>query len=175
MNDLNICVTGATGFLGSRLVEQLNQEDVNIFVIGRNLKRLRNKKSSNVSYIEYDLNNPQKERIIEKIDNIDCLIHLAAYVPKHGNEDDIGKSIQTNILGTMHLIDSIGKITKKVIFGSTLEVYGLPVQLPISENHPTEPLTFYGASKLSAEKYLNVYLPMNDLQIIQMNLERNSV
>ena len=166
MNDLNICVTGATGFLGSRLVDQLNQKDVNIFVIGRNVKRLQNKKLSNISYIEYDLNNPKIEKILEQIDNIDCLIHLAAYVPKHGNEDDIGKSIQTNILGTMHLIDSIGEITKKVIFGSTLEVYGLPVQLPISENHPTEPLTFYGASKLSAEKYLNVYLAKTGVKVI---------
>jgi len=166
MNKLNICVTGATGFLGSRLVEKLDQEDVNIFVIGRNLKRLEYKRLSNVYYIEYDLNNPKTEKTIEKIDSIDCLIHLAAYVPKHGSEDDIRQSIETNVLGTMHLIDSIGKITKKIIFGSTLEVYGLPVQLPISEKHPTEPLTFYGASKLSAEKYLNIYSTKTGAKVI---------
>lgn len=153
----NICVTGATGFLGSRLIEKLNNSDYKIFVIGRNLKRIQNKKISNISYIEYDFDNPKKEMILNKINGIDCLIHLAAYVPKYRGEDDFEKSIQTNILGTMQLIKHIGKITKKIIFGSTLEVYGSPMQLPISENHPTEPLTFYGASKLSTEKYLNIY------------------
>lgn len=158
MRKLNICVTGANGFLGSKLLEKLNHNDTNVFVIGRNLKRVQsNNNIHNIRCLEYDLTKPMPKNLFSHIDCIDCLIHLAAYVPKHESEDDIEKSIQTNISGTIKLIEAAGKVTKKIIYSSTLEVYGAPENLPITENHPTEPLTFYGASKLSAEKYLHIY------------------
>lgn len=166
----NICITGSAGFLGHRLAETLScKKDMNVFVLGRNLN-LQKKRLSNVDYIEYDLNTlpneKVKKKIVEKMDHIDCLIHLAAYIPKSGDilEDDMKKSIQTNILGTMNLIECVGNITKKMIFASTLEVYGRPTLLPITENHPTEPLTFYGASKLSTEQYLNIYSSHTNLK-----------
>ena len=166
MRKLNICVTGANGFLGSKLLERLNCNDNNVFVIGRNLKYIQSNNCRNIHYIECDLNKPISKNLLNLVDCIDCLIHLAAYVPKNENEDNIEKSIQTNIFGTIKLVEAVGKITKKIIYSSTLEVYGAPENLPITENNCTEPLTFYGASKLSAEKYLNVYSAKTGLKLI---------
>jgi UDP-glucose 4-epimerase len=116
-------------------------------------------------FLKYDLTKGDPS-IIKKVNEVDCLVHLAAYVPKSMRNDDGNKSIETSIKGTYNLLNDFRSKVKKIVFASTLEVYGLPITSPIDETHPTCPLTYYGASKLAAENYISVFSRDNEVKNI---------
>ena len=89
----------------------------------------------------------------------DLVYHLASTtVPQTSNDDPV-YDVDTNILGTLHLLDEAKKAkVKKIVFVSSGgTVYGIPQEIPIKENHPTEPTSSYGICKLAIEKYLHLY------------------
>ena len=76
------------------------------------------------------------------------------------NDKDVIKSgsdsIDLNIKGTLNLLEFLPNL-KSIIFSSTYMVYGTPTSNPIKEEHPTDPNVVYGASKLSTEKFLQIF------------------
>ena len=95
----------------------------------------------------------------------DVVYHLASTtVPKTSN-DDPPYDVETNILGTLRLLEvAWKKQVKKIIFPSSGgTVYGIPQEIPIKEDHPTEPISSYGICKLTIEKYLNLYWKLHGL------------
>lgn len=173
---MNIAVTGASGFLGRRFVDKLvqtNNIDIeNILILDRSPDRLKFNQN-NVDVIKYDLTNDinynlsEYANIKDKLDDVDCLVHLAAFVPRSNNikDDNLEKSIDVNIRGTYNLIELFNNI-KQIVFASTLEVYGTHDVLPISEESSTNPISYYGASKLACEKYLYIYGKRNDVNVV---------
>ena len=100
------------------------------------------------------------------LDNCEVCYHLAcSTVPKSSNEDP-AYDAQTNILDTLHLLDSACKAgVKKVVYMSSGgTVYGPPQALPITEAHATEPICAYGISKLAIEKYFALYQQLHGLE-----------
>jgi len=156
-----IAITGGSGFIGRRLIKKLVESSYNLLLLGRSFDRpsisdlIKEKK---VDYIKYDLTNRNPE-ISNTLRNVDVLVHLAAFVPRSNkpSDDDPIKNIEVNIKGTHNLLKDFENVAEKLIFASTLEVYGKPVFLPITEFHPVNPLTYYGASKLAAEKYVTIF------------------
>ena len=99
------------------------------------------------------------ESAVERaLDGVDVVHHLAALT-------DVRESVRrprlyhrVNVDGTLNLLESCRRAgVKKVIYVSSCAVYGEPVKLPISEDHPTNPLSPYAASKLAAEAYCRSY------------------
>jgi UDP-glucose 4-epimerase len=89
----------------------------------------------------------------------DIVYHLASTtVPQTSNDDPIC-DVMTNVIGTLGLLEEACKAhVKKVIFASSGgTVYGIPKEIPISENHPTEPYNYHGVGKLAIEKYLHSF------------------
>lgn len=118
-----------------------------------------------------DLAKPHSGAVGE-IGQVDVLVHLAAYVPRSKAQeyDDALKCVMTNVLGTCNLLHHVGALSRRIILISTLEVYGPPESIPISESHRTNPTSYYGASKLAAEHYLSVFCERNHKSCIILRL-----
>lgn len=156
-----IALTGVTGFIGQHLIQQLDKKDLKIFLLGKNplnpiITTLT--KNKEISFVNYDLVEGNKN-ISNTLKHVDVLLHLAAFVPRSNQpeDEDINKTINSNITGTFNLLRDFSPITKKIVYISTLEVYGKPITFPICESHPTDPLTYYGTSKLTAEKLVSIF------------------
>lgn len=153
----NVLITGGAGFIGSHLGDLLVKEGYKVFVID-NLSsgKMENVDKSIKTYI-MDINSLDIEKVF--IDNkIDYVFHLAAqpsvsFATKNPTED-----ATENILGSINLLKLAKQYgVRKFITASTAAVYGVPEYLPVDEKHSTKCLSFYGISKLTMEKYIELF------------------
>ena len=89
----------------------------------------------------------------------EAVVHLAAHVPEstaRNADEDADATLRANVHGTVGLLAALRGSTalRSFVYASTFEVYGEPQTVPVTEDHPTAPLTYYGAAKLSGEKYV---------------------
>jgi UDP-glucose 4-epimerase len=157
-NNKTILITGGTGFIGSKVVRRL-KENKNIYV--KVLSRSKSDKEySNVEYIKCDLlNELDLKRICSKIRDVDIVLHMATRMPRSSlQQEDIGENMKQNLLTTINLLKYLPKNIERFVYSSTIDIYDKPIYNPIDESHPTNPLTYYGASKLASKKYLSIFL-----------------
>ena len=146
---MSVLVTGGTGFIGSHLVEKLADSDV--VVVSKH-------KIKNPKYYYSDITDKEKLNIIFSKENPENVIHLAAQVNPRMSMKSPLNDMNVNVLGTLNVLEMCRNHgTKKIIFASSAAVYGEPKYLPVDEKHPTLPVSIYGASKLVAEKYTEMY------------------
>ena len=146
-------VTGATGFIGSHLVDTLLEEGYHVRILTRP-QSTTNLTGTHLETQEGDLLDPHS--LHKACTDIDLIFHLAADPRDWGNKHTI---IQTNLTGTHNLLDaSLHKKVTHVIFMSSAAVYGFPhTTTPLTEDTPLHPTPAYGESKLQAEQLLWKY------------------
>ncbi|WP_067960392.1 NAD(P)-dependent oxidoreductase [Nitrosopumilus sp. Nsub] len=140
----SVLVTGATGFIGSRLVEALINKEYDVTSLIREGKKGNSK--SNIIY--GDLTD---EKIDFKDLKFDCIFHLASHTPLEKNEKILEK---VNLEGTKKLFEEIKNITNSIIYISGLGVYGETGDKIINEEQKYNPNTNFVKIRLDAEKYL---------------------
>ena len=140
----SILVTGATGFIGSRLVNSLIDKGYNVTSLIRKGKKGNLK--SNIIYGDIT-----DERIDFKDLEFDCVFHLASHTPLEKNKKILEK---VNLEGTKKLFKEIKSITKSIIYISGLGVYGETGETVIDESQKYNPNTNFVKIRLDAEKYL---------------------
>ena len=152
---MKILVTGGGGCVGSHIVNNLDQHEV------LSVDDLSSGKLERISIPnkKVDIKNTQELLEIFKSFNPDVVIHTAAQVMARESLDKPFFDAQTNILGTISILECCKQTNvKKVIYTSTGGAcYGEPISLPVSEDAPKFPLSPYGASKYAAEKYIHLY------------------
>lgn len=112
---------------------------------------------SQVEFIEGDF--ADVASVAAALDGCDICFHLiSTTIPKTSNESP-AYDLQSNALSSINLLEQARKTgLKKIVFlSSGGTVYGIPKYLPIDESHPTDPMCSYGISKLTIEKYLELY------------------
>lgn len=153
-----ILVTGGAGFIGSHLCERLLLEGAEVVVFDNfstgKIDNLSDIKKS-ISLIKGDIVN---DRLLEKaVKGCDVIVHQAFPYGKSGMglKDQY---IKEGIIGTFNILQSAVKNDiKKIIFASSVSVYGLAKYLPIDENHPVDPFLPYGATKRAGELYCSTF------------------
>jgi UDP-glucose 4-epimerase len=153
---MNILLTGAAGFVGSNILQELN-DGINKITVFDNLKtgyitNLQN----NVIFINIDCSD---EKILEMNDYYDCIIHVAGQASKEGSFADVFYDLNANCKSTLVLLEYAKKIQcKRFIFISTVCVYGGTSNPGIyDETSEIQYDTFYSIHKYSSEKYLALY------------------
>lgn len=145
------CLIGGTGFIGSTLVKLLLSSGRKVMVIGRNPVPSRSLPQG-IRYISHDYGDQTFWKHILK--DINEIIHLAHSV---NPETSINKFCDKwkDLQSSQHLFDLASNFPlKKIIYTSSGgTVYGNVLKLPITEKHPTNPISPYGISKLAIEKY----------------------
>jgi UDP-glucose 4-epimerase len=149
-------VIGGNGFIGTHLVDALLASGHAVTVFDRYPSRYR-EKLSNVTYVAGDFANHGE--VETAVQGIDWVFHLAyTTLPETSNDDPV-YDVRSNVIDTLQLLQSCRKhhVRKFVFVSSGGTVYGIPQETPIKETHPTEPMCSYGISKLTIEKYLNLF------------------
>jgi UDP-glucose 4-epimerase len=154
---LQVLVTGGAGFIGSHLVDRLVNCGYRVKVLDNlSTGRLDNIRdhlvTGRVEFVEGDVRDTS---IVEHcVKDIDMAFHLAAItsVPFSMKNPDV--TFDVNVRGTMNLLRFCSKVgVRKFVFVSSCAVYGEPKFLPVTEKHPTNPISPYAESKLAAEKF----------------------
>lgn len=160
MNIVNksILVTGADGFIGSHLVEELLKEDCqvkafcyyNSFNSWGWLENLEKEKLDQIEIFTGDIRDPNGVRTA--MEDIDVVFHLAALIGIPFSYHSPDSYIDTNVKGTLNVIQAARDFElDRILVTSTSEVYGTAQYIPIDEIHPRQPQSPYSASKISAD------------------------
>lgn len=155
---MNILVTGASGFIGSFIVEEALGRGMDVWAAVRPTSSRKYLTDPRINFIELDLDDPQKLGTQLSGHSFDYVVH-AAGATKCLHSDDF---FRVNTLGTQHLADALRRqqaTLRRFVFVSSLSVMG-PVreQRPYTDIKDTDtprPDTAYGLSKLKAERYLD--------------------
>jgi len=145
-----IAVTGSKGFIGKRLVHELEK-------IGHSVVK--------IDLPEHDLSifDPLiKDRDLD-LRGVDVVYHLATMNLKNCSKSHIS-CIEHNIIGTANLLEWARiRGVKRIIYSSASSVYGQPYTQKVSELNQTDPLTLYGVTKLASEKLIKVFSMQNKM------------
>ncbi len=156
---MKVLLTGASGFIGSKLCSVLIQEGHD--VVGTFKSRNAQIKNitggnKNLTMIKCDLT---KQTDVSKVfaeNKFDVIFHMAAFIDTNYNLPD--KHFMNNTYATANLLNEAARNgVKKIIYSSTMNVYGKPKHLPVDEKHETNPTNFYGLSKLMGEEICKFY------------------
>lgn len=157
---MKVLVTGGAGFIGSHLVDRLVEMEYDVTLIDNLSYGKRENLNEKATFFESDVRDGHK--LIEMVRDQDMIFHLAATATTKENSlgwTDPISDYQVNAIGPLNVFRSIvkGDSNAKVIYASTAAVYGEPEYTPIDEGHPTNPISPYGISKLTGEKYATAY------------------
>ena len=158
-------VSGGAGFIGSNIARLLLQEGHKVVVLDNLLSgyRCNLEGLKSVAFFEEDIRDA--DSVAKAIEGIEVVFHLAASV---GNTRSIEHPVidsDINIMGTLQILEAARQAgVRKVVFSSSAGIFGELTTLPICEDHPVEPDSPYGASKLGAEKLCLAYSKLFPLE-----------
>lgn len=152
-----IMVTGGAGFIGSELCAQLSGIGAEIIAVDNlvNGKRENINGINNVTLKAIDIRD--REEITKIMKEIDIVFHLACLGVRHSIHSPM-ENHDVNASATLQLLKIANNANiKRFVHISTSEVYGTAKSVPMTEDHPTFPMTVYGASKLAGECYARAF------------------
>ena len=156
-NMMKVLVTGGSGFIGKYVVDEIIRNG-HAAVIVDNLSN-GDCTNMNPKAVFYDID--VKDNMLEKVfmdEKPDKVIHLAAQINVSKSLESPAFDADVNILGTINTLECCIKSgVSKIIYSSSAAVYGNPLYLGVDENHPINPISFYGISKLVGEWYIMLY------------------
>ena len=160
-----IFISGASGFIGSHLIERLVNNGHEIIALTRGVPKLMYAPSARVRWIYKDI--LTNEIDFDILPNIDVVIHLAGATLGVTNREDL--YLYANELTTVRLMMSLVGRTKRFIYASSQAVYGDAQCLDVDENFATRPdNSAYGCSKLNTENWLKWFYARFGGQILIM-------
>ncbi len=164
---MKILVTGGAGYIGSHMVQALLARRHEVVVADSLEKGFSDAVASNAVFYQGDLLDKVFVSKIFSENTFDGVIHFAAYIAVGESMQVPNKYFENNIDGAMNVLEEMKKKNvNNFIFSSTAAVYGTPTKLPIDEEHPKNPESPYGESKLMVEKILQWYHKTYDLNFV---------
>lgn len=161
----SILVTGGGGFIGSHIVDSLVEHN-EVRILDNFTSGFRSNVHSDAKVIEGDI---RDEAVLEEtIDGIDIVFHQAALVSVTKSIEAPKWSHETNVSATVDVLDHARKEDARVVLASSAAIYGTPQSLPISEDHPKNPMSPYGLDKLTADRYARLYHEQYGLETVAL-------
>ncbi|MEM3566634.1 MAG: SDR family oxidoreductase [Candidatus Bathyarchaeia archaeon] len=169
---MTVLVTGGAGFIGSHLVEKLLKEGFDVIVLDNlssgKIENL-NLKNPKLSFFKGDI--CDRKTVKKVLKDVDVVFHLAALIDVPFSVENPALVNHVNVCGSLNILEeSIKQHVGKFIFASSCAVYGEPQYLPINEEHPTNPISPYAASKLAVEKYCQTFNKLHGLKTVSLRL-----
>lgn len=156
---MKILVTGGAGFIGSHLMRKLQEAGHEAVALDNLSTGLRENLLPDMKLVVMDTHDDAVEELFQK-EHFDAVVHLAAQTLVSDSMTDPENDMYQNVAGTVRILECCRKYgVKRIIFSSSAATYGDVDEkaLPIAETLPQIPLSFYGLTKKTAEKYLELY------------------
>jgi len=160
-------VTGGAGFIGSNICRQLVGDGWSVTVLDNLMSGYRHNLDGlpGLQFIEGDIRDPQA--VAEAIEGCGTVFHLAASVGNKRSVDDPVSDAEINLLGTIRVLEAARKAgISKVVISSSAAIFGELKALPIAEDHPVDPDSPYGVSKLAAERVGLAYARLYGMEVV---------
>lgn len=135
---MKIIVTGAGGFIGSHLVDVLLDQGhvvigVDNFLTGQKENLAHQMNNPNFTLIEHDVVEPSKQ--LEALEGVDQIYHLACPASPVAYQKEPIRTVKTNVVGTLNMLELALKLKARILLSSTSEVYGDPLIHPQTEEY----------------------------------------
>ena len=166
---MNVFVTGGAGYIGSVCVEMLLDEGHNVTVYDNLSEGHEDAVDPRALFIHARISD--RSNINETVQDAapDAIIHFAANSLVGESMKNPGKYFRNNVSNSLKVLDAAVEAgVKKFIFSSTAATYGIPEEMPITEETPTAPINPYGESKLAMEKFMRWYHEIHDLEYVAL-------
>ncbi|NEP61948.1 MAG: UDP-glucose 4-epimerase GalE [Symploca sp. SIO2G7] len=152
-----ILVTGGAGYIGSHTVLALLRTGYDVVILD-NLEYGHRELVENVLKVPLivgDINDRSTLDQLFATYNITAVMHFAAYIAVGESVKDPAKYYRNNVGGTLTLLEAmVAANVKRIVFASTCSIYGMPQQVPMTEEHPIAPINPYAMTKRMAEQIL---------------------
>lgn len=169
-------VTGGAGFIGSNIVHDLVADDIQVTVLD-NMSSSFGANESNLSGVQDEIelrrdDITNAEAVKSAVSDVDVVYHLAAQLSRPLSIEKPHRDVEINCNGTLNILEAIKQRNKNIplIYAGTQAAFGVPNSLPVTEDHPDNPIDIYGANKLAGEHYCRVYSRIHDIPTLTLRL-----
>jgi UDP-glucose 4-epimerase len=153
---MRVVVTGGAGYIGSVVTEELINDGHEVVVYDNLAKGHRNAVVERARFVAGDLLDSDKLRQTFNENQIDAVIHMAAYSLVGESVEQPAKYYHNNVVAGLVLLDAMRECgVSRIVFSSTAAVYGEPETQPILESAPSNPTNPYGETKLAFERAMH--------------------
>ncbi|GGN91948.1 SDR family oxidoreductase [Haloarcula pellucida] len=179
---MNVLVTGGAGFIGGNLAERFARDGHSVTVLDNfdpfydldikhhNVETGREAATDgggSYELVEGDVRDA--DLVADLVADADYVYHQAAQAGVRPSVENPRKYHEVNADGTLNILDACrDEGIERFVMASSSSVYGVPRYLPYDEEHPTTPVSPYGASKLSAERYACAYGEVYDFPVVAL-------
>ncbi|MEM2157915.1 MAG: SDR family NAD(P)-dependent oxidoreductase [Sulfolobales archaeon] len=159
---MRVLITGGAGFIGHHLAVYLNSLGYEVICID-NLTRSTNDavkalQDNNIKLVISDVTDLNSLRDSMGSIRPDAVVHAAALISVEESLEKPEEYFKNNVMGTLNVVRVVKDFgVRRVIYLSSAAVYGDPIELPIKEEHPTNPKSPYGLSKLFGEGIVKLF------------------
>ena len=164
-----VLVTGGAGYIGSHAALCLQMSGFRVVVLDNLVQGHKNvvENALGAELIVGDVGNRALLDSIFAAYNVIAVMHFAAYAYVGESVTSPAKYYRNNVVSTLTLLEAMQAANiNTLIFSSTCATYGLPITLPITEEHPQQPINPYGISKLTVERMLSDFGRAYGLQFV---------
>lgn len=161
---MKILVTGGAGYIGSHVVYELIDQGHDVTILDDMSLGLEENIDPRSIFVQGSTHSDSDLNSVLSV-GFDGIIHLAAWKAAGESMTNPAKYAHNNLIGTINLLNACDRHgIKRFVFSSTSSVYGNPEYIPIDENHPTEPISYYGETKLQVEKNLKWFSELKGIR-----------
>ncbi|RMG67726.1 MAG: SDR family oxidoreductase [Calditrichaeota bacterium] len=155
---MKILITGGAGFIGSNIADRYLALGHQVVIVDNLVTGQRENIPAGATFYEMDIRDPELAGVFER-EKPDVVSHQAAQMDVRKSVEDPIYDAQVNVLGSINILQNcVAHGVRKVLFASTGgAIYGEQDYFPADENHPLRPISPYGITKLTTEKYLYFY------------------
>lgn len=152
-----ILIVGGAGYIGAHVNKLLNESGYETVILD-NLSHGHKEAVQWGKLCQCDIKDIDSiEKIFEEYD-IQAVMHFSSFIEVGESVQNPQKYYQNNVVNTLNLLNTMIKYdVKKFIFSSTCATYGVPQKIPLTEDHPQNPINPYGWTKLMVERILKDY------------------
>jgi UDP-glucose-4-epimerase GalE len=154
----SVLVTGGAGYIGSHAVKALRQQGNHVVVYDDFSAGHREAVRHASALVSGNIHDTAQLRAAIREHQVDAVMHFAAWLSVGDSVRDPAGYYRNNVVGALSVLDAmVAENVRFLVFSSTAAVFGNPVETPITESHPRQPINAYGQTKLAVEDALPHY------------------
>jgi UDP-glucose-4-epimerase GalE len=153
----NVLVTGGAGYIGSHAAKALHQAGYRVIVFD-NLSAGHRAAVRYGDFVEGDVTDVAAVRQALRRHEVFAVLHFAAFLDVRESVRDPARYYRNNVVGALGVLEAmVAEGVSRFVFSSTCATYGEPIETPMDETHPQQPINSYGETKLAIERALVHY------------------